>query len=65
MANKIKEDDGYVNDGIVPEELDEIAYIPADSDKRLEARHRLEQLREEKELEMLINDDFYNDYSHS
>lgn len=62
MANKIKEDDTYVNDGVVPEELDDIGDIPVDSDRRLQARHRVEQLREERELERMINGNVYDDY---
>jgi len=62
MANKTKDDDTFDNDGEFSEELEDLAFIPVDSNKRLEARHRLEQLREEKELERLINGNAYDDY---
>lgn len=61
MAKKVSDDDDYENDGDMSEDFEEIEHKLSEAGRFTDARRRLEQLREEKELERLINSNEYDD----
>ena len=55
MAKKVKKDEDFDSDDGMVDEFEDIGIDEALSSSNFDVRRRLEQLREEKELERLIN----------
>jgi len=55
MAKKVKKNEDFDSDDDMVDELEDIGIDEVISSSNFDVRRRLEQLREEKELERLIN----------
>ena len=53
--------DDFDDDGVLPDDMDDLEEDTFKSNSRTDARRYLEKLREEKELEKLINGNLYDD----
>ena len=55
MAKKLSDEDDFEDDGEILDNIDDVEFKLSESGSHSDARRRLEQLKEEKELERLIN----------
>lgn len=55
MAKKITDDDDFESDGEISDDIEELELKLSETVSYPDARRRLEQLREERELDRLIN----------